>query len=66
MTGHESFGIDLDVAGLMTLCLAENDRRLSGYDARLLRPATVPRLVRLALRLMRRPVPSGPAPAMSP
>ena len=57
MTGHESFGIDLDLPGLAALCLAENERRLSGYDARLLRPAVVPRLARLAVRLMRRPYP---------
>jgi hypothetical protein len=53
MSGHESMGIDLDAAGLMRLCLAENERRLAGYDARLLRPNTMPRLVRLALRFMR-------------
>ncbi|MFI4987186.1 MAG: ferritin-like domain-containing protein [Alphaproteobacteria bacterium] len=54
MTGHESLGIDIDVAGLMDMCLVENERRMSGYDARLLRPKLVPRLARLALRFMRR------------
>ena len=54
MTGHESFGIDLDLLGLAALCLAENERRLSGYDARLLRPAVVPLLARLASRRWRR------------
>ncbi len=54
MTGHESMAIDLDAAALMRLCLAENDRRLQGYDARLLRPTVMPRLVRLALRFMRK------------
>jgi hypothetical protein len=39
---------DVDVAGLMDLCLAENDRRLAPYDPRLLRPRFFPRLVRLA------------------
>jgi hypothetical protein len=33
----------------MALCLKENDRRFAGYDPRLLRPTTVPRLVRFAL-----------------
>ena len=36
----------------MQICLAENDRRLSGYDRRLLRPMTVPRLTRFALSLL--------------
>src|SRR6185312_9283771 len=53
MSGHESMGIDLDVAGLMRVCLAENDRRLSGYDPRLLRPNTAPRPSGLALHAQR-------------
>jgi hypothetical protein len=44
---------ELDTSELMAICLAENDRRLSGYDRRLVRPTTVPRLVRLALALLR-------------
>jgi hypothetical protein len=51
MTGHESLGIDLDLKGLLALCLAENERRLAGYDERLLRPQAVPRLARWALKL---------------
>jgi hypothetical protein len=46
-------GGGLGLAQLLALCLAENDRRFAGYDARLMRPTTVPRLVRLALRLVR-------------
>jgi len=38
---------ELDTLDLMNICLAENDRRL-------LRPVTVPRLVRLALAMARR------------
>ncbi|HXQ51770.1 MAG TPA: ferritin-like domain-containing protein [Stellaceae bacterium] len=53
MTGHESMGIDLGLGRLMDLCLAENDRRLGGYDARLIRPRTVPGLVRFARRFVR-------------
>jgi hypothetical protein len=34
------------------LCLKENDRRMSGYDRRLLRPMMMPRLIRFALRFM--------------
>ncbi len=54
---------DVGTRELMALCLAENDRRFSGYDARLLRPTTMPSLTRLALRVMRRPRPAAGAPA---
>jgi hypothetical protein len=51
LTGSKAVGaVDLSLAALMDVCLAENDRRLSGYDARLLRPMVVPRLVRFARR----------------
>lgn len=55
VTGAQSVSTgDIGVRELMMLCLQENDRRFSGYDQRLLRPATMPRLVRFALRFMRR------------
>jgi hypothetical protein len=44
--------IDLSAAELLGICLAENDRRLGGYDRRLLRPVVVPGLARLAYRAM--------------
>lgn len=53
VTGASSVGDDIDTAALMDLCLTENDRRMSGYDPRLKRPETVPRLVRLGRRFMR-------------
>jgi hypothetical protein len=54
VSGSASLAADeLDTAELMEICLAENDRRLSGYDRRLLRPTMVPRLTRLALSLLR-------------
>jgi hypothetical protein len=37
---------------LMRVCLAENERRFAGYDRRLLRPTTMPGLVRFALRFL--------------
>lgn len=52
VTGSRSVGIDLDARDLFGLCLAENERRFSGYDDRLLRPTMVPRLVSLAHRAM--------------
>jgi hypothetical protein len=60
VTGAQQIGIDIDIAGLMDICLAENDRRLASYDKRLLRPATVPPLVRFARRFLRS---AKPAPA---
>ena len=44
---------DIDVGGLMDLCLSENARRLAPYDARLIRPTFVPRMVALARRFIR-------------
>ncbi len=51
MTSHAAFG-DFSLRAFLSLCLAENDRRLSPYDARLLRPGLIPPLVRLALRVL--------------
>jgi len=56
LTGSKAVGaVDLSVAGLIDVCLAENDRRLAGYDPRLVRPNFVPRLMRLVRRFMRSP-----------
>ena len=59
VTGSQSVGVDITPAELLEVCLAENDRRLAGYDPRLLRPVVVPRLVRLALRFMGRHRPAA-------
>jgi hypothetical protein len=49
LTGSKSVGADdLSIRGLIDVCLTENDRRLAGYDPRLLRPALVPFLARFA------------------
>ena len=54
VSGSTALAADgLDTAALMEICLAENDRRFSGYDPRLLRPTTVPGLTRFALALLR-------------
>jgi hypothetical protein len=53
VTGAKAVGNDIDVAELIDMCLAENERRMSPYDRRLLRPRFVPALARLARRFMR-------------
>jgi hypothetical protein len=53
VTGAKSVGNDIDVAALIDLCLAENERRMSLYDNRLRRPFVVPALARLARRFIR-------------
>lgn len=53
MTGAKSVSEDLSLAGVLELCLAENRRRMSPYDERLIRPFAVPALARLARRFTR-------------
>jgi hypothetical protein len=53
VTGAKSVGNDIDVAALIDICLAENERRMSLYDDRLMRPFAVPALARLARRFIR-------------
>ena len=53
VTGAKAVGDDIDVAELIDLCLAENERRMGAYDRRLLRPFAVPALAKLARRFMR-------------
>lgn len=53
LTGHEQIGIDLTLSELLDMCLAEDKRRTDGYDKRLLRPILMPRLARIARRVMR-------------
>jgi len=53
VTGAKAVGNDINVGELIDICLAENQRRMSHYDRRLLRPVFVPALARLARRFMR-------------
>jgi hypothetical protein len=53
VTGAKSVGSDIKVGELIDVCLAENNRRMSFYDRRLLRPTFVPALARLARRFIR-------------
>jgi hypothetical protein len=60
LTGSKAVGaVDLSPAALIDICLAENDRRLAGYDARLLRPRAMPRLLRLVRHFLRTPRPAA-------
>jgi hypothetical protein len=43
--------VEIRFRELMTLCLRENDRRFAGYDTRLVRPTTIPIMIRLTLAL---------------
>jgi hypothetical protein len=56
VTGAKAVTDDMDVAELIDICLAENERRMGVYDRRLLRPFVIPALAKLARRFMR----SGP------
>jgi hypothetical protein len=51
LKSHTAFG-DFTLRSFLELCLAENERRLAIYDARLLRPALVPGMVRALLKMM--------------
>jgi len=51
---RQSLAIDLDFPRLLRLCLDENDRRMSRYDPRLVRPWMMPTLARLILWWMDR------------
>lgn len=52
LSAHQNLSLDVSVRQLLDLCLAENDRRLEQYDARLARPRLVPTVARLVRRLL--------------
>lgn len=52
LKGHEAIDIDIKPRSFLELCLRENERRLSQYDRRLLRPQLVPTLVRTLCPLL--------------
>jgi hypothetical protein len=54
MTGSKALADQMDPARLIDTCLAEDKRRMAGYDVRLKRPTTMPKLARFA-RLFIRP-----------
>ena len=52
--GAASFFADFSIRSFLELCLAENDRRLSLYDPRLLRPTMVPSVIRKVVKVIPR------------
>ena len=54
VNGSKALADEMDPALLIDICLEEDSKRMAGYDERLLRPTTMPRLARLA-RLFLRP-----------
>ena len=53
-TGSRAIGCgNVSAASVIDICLSEHERRFSGYDARLLRPRLMPRLMRFVRRFMR-------------
>ncbi len=52
VTGSADLGIDVKPRAILDVCLAENDRRMSLYDSRLLRPRIVPAFIRMIRRLL--------------
>ena len=53
LKSHSAFG-DFTLRSFLELCLAENERRLSIYDSRLLRPFLVPSTVKLLVKVLPR------------
>lgn len=52
VAGGQTLTIDLTPRKLVEICLAEDRRRMEGYDTRLLRPQIMPFLGRLALKVL--------------
>jgi hypothetical protein len=55
VNGTKELGVEISPAELIDTCLTEHERRLGVYDPRLLRPAIVPRIARLARSFLRCP-----------
>ena len=52
LTAHQNIAAPVTLHGLLEKCLAENDRRMARYDARLLRPRLVPGIARVLFRIL--------------
>lgn len=51
-TGKDSVGIEVTFASFVDMCLAENNRRMSQIDPRLVRPTIIPSAVRVLRRFI--------------
>ncbi len=60
MNGSKALADEMDPAVLIDICLEEDKRRMAGYDERLLRPTTMPKLARLARLFIRPKKPARP------
>jgi hypothetical protein len=58
LKSHNIFG-DFSLRSFLETCLAENERRLSLYDPRLLRPMLVPSVIRRVVKVLPRKKSSG-------
>ena len=61
LNGSKELGVEVSFPELAAICLAENDRRLAPYDARLIRPRFVPGVMRLILKFAGRKRAGAPA-----
>ncbi len=52
LTAHQDIAAPVTLHRLLAQCLAENDRRMAHYDARLLRPRLVPDIARVLYRIL--------------
>jgi hypothetical protein len=53
INGSKALADEMDPASLIDICLEEDKKRMSGYDPRLLRPTTMPKLARFARHFIR-------------
>jgi len=51
LKSHSAFG-DFTLRSFLELCIAENERRLAPYDARLLRPMIVPPVIKALVKVL--------------